>query len=218
VTLPGPIGIMGGTFDPIHYGHLRSAYELLHGLNLAEVRFIPSSQPPHRQGPEADGGLRLRMVQAAIAGTEGFVVDERELARPGPSYSVTTLVSLRTDFPDTPLCMIVGMDAFLGVADWFEWQRLFELAHIVVAKRPGFEIPARGAVAELISTRGTDEVSDLQSRAFGSIYMQTVTQLEISSTDIRLHLGGGGDGRFLLPDSVRDIIQETKVYARSRTS
>ena len=90
---------MGGTFDPIHYGHLRSAYELLHGLQLAEIRFVPSAQPPHRQGPEAEGKLRLRMVQAAIAGTEQFVADPRELERSGPSYSGTTLESLRADFP-----------------------------------------------------------------------------------------------------------------------
>ncbi len=217
MTLPGPVGIMGGTFDPIHYGHLRSAYELLHGLKLAEVRFVPSARPPHRQGPQADGRLRLRMVRAAIAGTPGFVADDRELERAGPSYSVTTLASLREDFPEASLCMIVGMDAFVGIADWFEWQTLFELAHVVVAQRPGFDMPARGQVADLIAARGTDDVEALRVRAFGSIYMQAVTQLEISSTDIRLHIGNGGDGRFLLPDPVCDIIQETKIYARSKT-
>ena len=114
--------------------------------------------------------------------------------------------------------MIVGMDAFLGVADWFQWQTLFELAHVVVAKRPGFELPARGEVADLIAMRATDELNDLHVRPFGSIYMRAVTQLEISSTDIRLHLGCGGDGKFLLPDPVRNIIEETKIYARSETS
>ena len=114
--------------------------------------------------------------------------------------------------------MIVGMDAFLGVADWFEWHTLFELAHIVVAKRPGFETPARGVIADLISSRGTQNVIDLHNRPFGAIYMRAVTQLEISSTDIRLNIGSGGDARFLLPDSVRNIIQETNVYARSETA
>ena len=137
-----PVGVFGGTFDPIHYGHLRTAFELLQALRLAEVRFIPCSDPPHRGKTYASAAERLRMVALAIDGQEGFVADDRELARGGPSYSIDTLLTLREEFPQRSLGLILGMDAFLGLHTWYRWDEILDVAHIVVAHRPGFKAPA----------------------------------------------------------------------------
>ena len=133
------IGVFGGTFDPVHFGHLRTAYELLVRLELAEVRFVPCAVAPHRRQPITDSATRVRMLEAAIADVPEFVIDTRELERAGPSYTVDTLESLRTEYPDEALCLLLGMDAFLGLPGWHEWERLLDLAHIVVANRPRLE-------------------------------------------------------------------------------
>ena len=208
-----PIGIFGGTFDPIHYGHLRTALELAHSIPLAQVRFIPNANPPHRGAPMTSGELRLRMVQAAIAGEPLFVADARELERAGPSYTVDTLESLRRDFPRDPLCLLLGMDAFLELPQWHRWQRLLELAHVVVAHRPGWRAPELGTLGELLRERRTRNARELHESFAGRVHVQPVTQLEISSTDLRSSIRSGMDPRFLMPDSVRDIIVETGCYA-----
>jgi nicotinate-nucleotide adenylyltransferase len=135
------IGIFGGTFDPIHFGHLRTAFELLQALRLHEMRFMPAGNPPHREVTVASAPVRLAMVQAATQGQPGFVVDDREIRREGLSYSVDTMRTLRADFPDHSLCLIVGMDAFLGLPKWHQWRELLDLAHLVVAHRPGWRAP-----------------------------------------------------------------------------
>jgi len=121
-----PIGVFGGTFDPIHYGHLRTAFEMLQALRFEEVRFIPCGDPPHRGETYAKATQRLQMVQVAVDGQSGFVVDERELKREGPSYSFDTLKSLRAEFPRRSLGLILGMDAFLGLPGWHRWGELLE--------------------------------------------------------------------------------------------
>src|SRR5204863_186003 len=133
----GPIGIFGGTFDPIHYGHLRTAFELWQTLKLAEVRFMPSGNPPHRVRTLADAALRVQMVRVAVADQPAFIVDDREVRRAGASYTFDTLTELRRENPERSLCLLLGMDAFLGLPSWHRWRELFELAHVVVAHRPG---------------------------------------------------------------------------------
>lgn len=211
-----PIGIFGGTFDPIHFGHLRTGFELWQTLGLSELRFLPTGSPSHREQPIADPGLRLAMVRAAVSDQLGFVVDDREVRRTGLSYSVDTLTELRAEFPDRPLCLILGMDAFLGLPNWHRWRDIFELAHIVVAHRPGWKAPAQGPLGEMMVDRGTGAVRDLHDALCGRIYVHGVTQLEISSTELRNIITSGRDPRFLVPDSVRDIIIETECYARAR--
>lgn len=209
----GPIGIFGGTFDPIHHGHLRTALELLENLSLAEVRFIPCGQQPLREERTAASGIRLRMVRAALEGEPRFSVDTRELEREGPSYSVDTLTELREELQDRPLCLLLGMDAFLGLPDWHRWEELIGLAHIVVAHRPGWQAPFEGALGGLVQARITETPRDLLATRSGRIYITPVTQLEISATGLRGLIGAGRDPRYLVPERVKDIIRETECYA-----
>jgi nicotinate-nucleotide adenylyltransferase len=208
----GPIGIFGGTFDPIHYGHLRTAFELLEALSLDEVRFMPAGNPPHRDPPQADAALRAAMVQAAVAGQTGFLVDDRELNRAGPSYSVDTLASLRAEFADRPLCLIIGMDAFRGLPKWYHWREILDLAHIVVAHRPGWRVPESGPLQQLVREQGTARSQDLHRVPNGHVYVHAVTQLEISSTDLRALIRAGHDPKYLIPDKVRELIRARRCY------
>jgi nicotinate-nucleotide adenylyltransferase len=209
-----PIGIFGGTFDPIHFGHLRTAFELLQSLRLSEMRFMPAGNPPHREVTIASAEQRLEMVQAATQGQPGFVVDDREIRREGLSYSVDTMRTLRADFPERALCLIVGMDAFLGLPKWHQWRELLELAHLVVAHRPGWRAPSMGPLGELLVDRGTGRINDLHEARAGCIYIHAVTQLEISSTEVRKLIAAGRDPRYLMPDAVRAIIEKTGCYVR----
>jgi nicotinate-nucleotide adenylyltransferase len=207
-----PIGIFGGTFDPIHYGHLRTAFEMLKALRFDEVRFIPCGNPPHRGITYADAELRYRMVDAAIKGQEGFLSDDRELRREGPSYSIDTLTGLREEFPERSLGLIVGMDAFLELPKWHRWDEILNFAHIVIAHRPGWRAPNIGALGNLIAENGTHRVNDLHEVTHGRIHIHAVTQLEIASTEIRDLVAAGRDPRFLMPDAVRDVIKQTNLY------
>lgn len=206
------MGVFGGTFDPIHFGHLRTAFEVLQALRFSEVRFMPCGTPPHRGSPVAAAQERLAMVRAATEGQHGFVVDDRELSREGPSYSVDTLTALRGEFPLRPIALIIGMDAFLGLPKWYHWQEILQLAHIVVAHRPGWKAPDIGPLGELLAERGTHRIGDLHQAKSGHIYILDVTQLEISSTDIRDIVAAGRDPRFLMPDAVREYIRESACY------
>lgn len=210
-----PMAIFGGTFDPIHYGHLRTAFELMEALRLPEVRFLPAGTPPHRERPVAEASVRLEMVRAATEAQRGFVVDDRELHREGPSYSVDTLLDLRAEYAHRAICLVVGMDAFLDLPKWYHWREILQLAHVVVAHRPGWRVPDMGPLSELLVDRGTGRVGDLHESRAGRIYIHAVTQLEISSTAIRELVANGGVPRFLMPDSVRDIIEATGCYARN---
>jgi nicotinate-nucleotide adenylyltransferase len=210
-----PIGIFGGTFDPIHYGHLRTAFEMLQALRFGELRFVPSGDPPHRGETYAPASLRLEMVRAATANEPRFVVDDCEVRRQGPSYTVDTLAAMREEQPEAPMGLILGMDAFLGLADWHRWNEILDHAHIVVAHRPGWRAPDIGAIGELISEHGTHRIDDLHEQRDNLIYIHAVTQLEISSTEIRDLVGAGRDPRFLMPDVVRDIIMESNCYSKA---
>jgi len=208
-----PIGLFGGTFDPIHCGHLRTAFELWQELKLAEIRFLPTGSPPHREKLYASAERRLEMVRAAVADQPAFIVDDREVRRSGVSYSVDTLAELRQEYPQRSLCLLLGMDAFLGLPGWHRWRELLTLAHIVVAHRPGWRAPTTGPLGELMVDHGTGSILALQQERAGRVYVRAVTQLEISSTELRTLITGGGDPRYLVPDAVRKIILETRCYA-----
>lgn len=207
------MGIFGGTFDPIHFGHLRTAFEMLQALRFAEVRFMPCGSPPHRDPPVASAELRLEMVRVATGGHDGFVVDDRELLREGPSYSVDTLTALRGEFPMRSLALMIGMDAFLSLTRWYQWREILNLAHIVIAHRPGWRAPDIGPLGDLLAERGTHRIDDIHQAKSGRIYIHDVTQLEISSSEIRALVAAGRDASFLTPDAVCRIIKQSRCYA-----
>ncbi|MES9960741.1 MAG: nicotinate-nucleotide adenylyltransferase [Sedimenticola sp.] len=201
------IGILGGTFDPIHYGHLRTALDVQQALALDEIRLIPLRDPPHRDSPATSARQRLAMVQAAVEGIANFRVDDRELKREGKSYSVDTLRSLRRELgDDLPICLIMGSDAFSGFAGWHRPDEILDLAHLVIMQRPG------ESHADLYPEHVTDTPSRLSTQRGGLILFQTVTQLEISATDIRERVAQGSSPRFLLPDGVLEIIEAEHLY------
>jgi len=209
------IGVLGGTFDPIHYGHLRTALELLGRLSLDHVRFIPCNDPPTSKQPLLDAATRLRLVEAAIASEPDFVADDREIRRGGVSYTIDTLKSLRADFPDRPLALIMGMDAFLSLPLWRQWESFLDYVHIVVAHRPGWTAPNDGMLGALVAKHSAPSTGALHESLAGRVLISEVTQLEISSSALRTSISQGIDPRFLVPPAVRSIVLELECYART---
>lgn len=212
------IGVFGGTFNPIHFGHLRPALEVLEALQLTEMRIIPCAIPPHRQEPEVSAPLRMQMVEAAIAQQPKFVVDDRELKRGGSSYSVDTLASLRREVGQESIVLVVGMDAFLSIHTWHRWRELFELAHIAIMHRPGQpSLQAHNddldeAVSAFLTHGLVADSKALQQRKAGNIIVLEVSQLDISATAIRNMVNAGRSPRFLTADAVLHIIEKNKLY------
>lgn len=206
------IGIYGGTFDPVHFGHLRTALELKFLFGLTEIRLIPCANPPHRATPLTPAAMRLRMLQLAVTGRNGLVVDDCEINRSGPSYTVDTLRMVRATKADAPILLFMGLDAFAGLENWHQWQQLFDYAHIVVITRPGFNIPTDLGVK---APRLTTTPLALQQTPAGCLFFQPVTQLAISATAIRASLSHGEDPSFLLPDTVLDFIRQHALYQTS---
>lgn len=216
------IGVFGGTFDPVHFGHLRPALEVFEALALREMRLVPANQPPHRAMTVANGKQRETLLQAAIGkDTPGLVVDNRELRREGPSYMVDTLISLReegrTPLGDEPICLVLGMDAFLQLPTWHRWEEILALAHLVVTHRPGwqFDLEAQTMVPELTGLwqeRLVEDAEMLRSQPVGKILHMEVSQLDISATRIRELVAAGKNPRFLLPDAVWNLIRLQGLY------
>ncbi len=210
-----PIGVFGGTFDPIHFGHLRMAEELAEVLNLTEVRIIPAGQPPHRTVPRTPARHRLAMARLAIAGNPRFKLDDREVQQARASYTVDTLRALRHELgAEQSIWLFMGADAFLGLATWKEWRRLFELAHIAVAHRPGYRLEQSDALNDgLRQELERRQVAGTPHTPAGSILLRPITQLDIAATDIRSRLLEGRSVRYLLPDGVLDYIQKNHLYS-----
>ena len=206
------IGILGGTFDPIHYGHLRTALDVKEQLALDEIRFIPLNQAVHRKQPQATAAQRLAMVKAAIAEQPGFVVDERELQREGTSYSIDTLISLREELADRPLCLLLGSDVFNGFLSWHRPMDILKLAHLVVMARPGESDSDDPQLHALLEQHRATDPAQLHQQSGGLIYFQPVTQLDISATRIRESVAKGLSVHFLLPPPVEMIIHQDALY------
>lgn len=208
------IGIYGGTFDPVHYGHLRTALEVKEALGLEELRFLPCGLPPHRRPPDAPAEMRLKMLELALRdAVPGFRIDTRELQREGPSYMVDTLISIREEVGATPLCLILGLDAFCGLPSWHRWRELFDLAHLIVMRRPDAEeFAADATLAGLMQGRRVEAVEALRPKPAGFVHFLEVTQLAIAATQIRQLIRAGHDPRYLLPDAVLEFIREQALY------
>ena len=203
------IGILGGTFDPIHLGHLRLAEEVREALDLECVHFVPAFQPPHRRAPMATAAHRLAMLQQAIIDNPHFAVDEREYSRGGASWMVDTCASLREEFGERPLILIMGMDAFNGFTRWREWARILELVHLAIATRPGAR--AEDEAAELLAARSCPW-DGLECAPVGRIVEIPITALDISATHIRELTAAGRSTRYLLPKPVQEYLTEHALY------
>jgi nicotinate-nucleotide adenylyltransferase len=209
-----PIGVFGGMFDPIHYGHLRTAHELHEILGLDTLAFLPAGDPPHRAAPLADAETRLAMVRAAVADDPRFFVDDREIRRAGPSYTILTLEEMRAERGGQPIVLIMGMDAFAGIDRWHRAGELLSLAHLVIALRPRAPAPHAGFAAELLRTQRCDDPARLSATPAGLVYVSEGTQLDLSSSAVRGVVAAGRDPRYLMPEASRRIILAKGSYAR----
>ena len=203
------IGVFGGTFDPVHNGHLRIALDAREILGLDEVRLIPLAHAVHRDQPETPAAVRLQMLQAAVDGRTDLICDDREMRRKGPSYTVDTLKSLRWDLPTSSLCLLLGDDAFNGFIDWRDPLGILEIANIAVLQRPGKLLPKN---PELIKLLERHKVNRLDPARSGQIRFCPVTQLDIASSDIRQRLAAGRSADYLLPAAVLDLIERHQLY------
>lgn len=217
LKLSEPLGVFGGTFDPVHFGHLRLAEEAIDQLGLGGVRWIPAGQPPHRGAPQVTARQRLEMVLRSTAENERFSVDAGEVEAAAPSYTVHTLERLRGELGDgQPLVLLAGADAFAGLTTWRRWRDLFALAHIAVAHRPGLPVEVASLPRELASEfadRRVAAASGLRAAPAGGIASFAMTQLAISATGIRGLLAAGRSPRYLLPDGVLDYIRLHQLYS-----
>lgn len=206
------VAIFGGTFDPVHYGHLRAAAEISERLKVSNFRLVPAGQPPHRTGTWAEPFHRLAMLELAVASYSDLHVDEREVLRDGPSYMADTLASVRTEVASVPLLLCVGQDAANQLHRWERWRELLDLAHLVVMTRPRSEPSYAEELADALAGRHVKRARDLMDSPAGLVCHVEVTQLAISSTDIRHQLGRGWDPRFLLPATVLSYIRKHGLY------
>jgi nicotinate-nucleotide adenylyltransferase len=193
------IGIFGGTFDPIHIGHLRLATELREALGVERVHLVPAAVPPHRDQPLLDAKTRLRLVAASIADDPALLLDDREHRRPGPSYTSDTLAELVAEYPERVPVLMMGMDAFNGLPDWHEVDRILEMAHVAVATRPGAR--AEGPAAVWLDQRRA-RIDELAGAPRGRIVAVPITRLDISATALRELVEQGRSLRYLVPEPV----------------
>ena len=208
-------GILGGTFDPVHLGHVALAEAALAGLPLGEVLWLPSGSPGHRASPVASARDRLAMLRLATAGNPRYRIDDGELNRSESTYTVHALTRLRAQLGnEQPLALLLGSDSFLSLPTWLRWRELFDLAHIAVASRPG-HLPSDGGPAPELSAeiaRRSARPEQLAASAAGRIARFDMAPMEVSSSAIRLNLAAGQDTRHLLPVAVLAYIQSQHLY------
>ena len=216
--MSGARGVFGGTFDPVHYGHLHAAVDVRDALDLGELRLVPARDPPHRDTPSATAEQRLAMLKLALVEFPQLALDARELTRIGKSYTVDTLRELRGERPDRPLVLVLGVDAFAGLPQWHRWREIPDLAHIAVVTRPGTRIDdaLQGPLAELWQNRFREDRAELETAAAGAIFSVSVAPHPISATAIRAALAQGRSGiaqvRGLLPAAVLTYIDHHQLY------
>jgi len=208
-----PIGVLGGTFDPVHFGHLRMAIELKQALQLAQVKLIPCFQPVHRKNPTATPMQRVEMLKIAVHDEPDLVIDLCEIERKGPSYTIDTLEHLKARFPQSPLCMFMGIDALLSFTSWHQWEKILSIAHLIIAYRPFYQLPNTGLIADILKERLIQDVGLLHQQLAGLILLHPITSLDISATDIRRQISQGLNTRFLLPDPVYQYIKTHGIYS-----
>ncbi len=207
-----PLALFGGTFDPVHYGHLRCADEARQKLNLESMYLLPSGSPPHRGAPRASVRQRLDMLRLALPEFPQLEIDDRETLRSGPSYMVDTLAELKAEFPQRPLLLLIGQDAANQLHGWFHWQELFELAHIVILTRPGVTEEYRQDIGKQINRRLVSGVQEMLSSQAGGVLNLGVVSIDVSATTIQSIIRLGRSPQSMLPVAVLDYINENRLY------
>lgn len=207
------IGILGGTFNPIHYGHLRVAQETAEAFGLSQVKFLPAAKPPLKTEPKVMAKQRAEMVQLAITTNPLFSLDTRELERNGPSYTIDTLESLRAEHPRDGLCLIIGTDAFTHFDQWYRWQQILDFCHLIVVSRPSIrDLQLTEQLSKLLQQHQSHDIKQLSQQTHGLIAIQTVTALDISSSQIRSLVRAHQNPAYLCPESVIQYIQDHLLY------
>jgi nicotinate-nucleotide adenylyltransferase len=217
------IGIFGGTFNPVHWGHIRTALELRKALAMDVMLMVPCGIPPHRDEPDTNPQIRLAMLNAAVSGYSELQVDDRELKRDGPSYTVDTLHSLRDEKGNVPLALCVGVDAFVNLDTWHQWKSLVELAHIVVAHRPGWPVESleqkiSAGLKKMVREHTVIDGALLHQKPAGCVLMQKVTDIPLSSSEIRHCVAQGKSVADMVPPGVLHIIERNKLYQTAERS
>ena len=207
-----PLALFGGTFDPVHYGHLRCADEARQKLNLNYLYLLPAGVPPHRAKPRTTTAQRLEMLKLAQQDFPHLKIDDRETRRSGPSYMVDTLQELRTEFPRRPLLLLVGQDVADDLHSWFQWKKLFSLAHIVILTRPGSNTQYQQELADQILPRLNFDVQKLCCSQAGGVLQLEVTSIDVSATMIKKFIRQGRSPKSMLPGAVLDYIYKNRLY------
>jgi len=206
------IAILGGTFDPIHFGHLRPALELTQ-QGFDEVRLMPCHVPAHREAPDCSAEQRLAMVELAVRNEPALTVDVRELEREGDTFTVDTLLEMRQELgEEVSLNLVMGMDSFVELHRWHCWEQLIDLANIIVTERPGQMLPTEGVMARFLKARQVSSSEQLQQASSGRVLVLQLALLDISATRIRALIKAGQSARFLLPETVWDYIEQHRLY------
>lgn len=206
------LGILGGTFDPIHCGHLHIAKSCDDALHFSQLLFIPNKTPPHRVQPCASPLHRLGMVKAAIADQANFAVNTLEIDEEGPSFAIQTLRALSEAYPEHALCFILGTDAFACFHQWYGHEKILDYCHLIIVNRPTFDFSQNPCCEQLISAHGTDNPADLHQKRNGYVYLQQIEPTPTSATEARARLASGLRQHIDLPDPVKDYIEAHELY------
>ena len=206
------IGFLGGSFDPIHFGHLRPALEIRNALDLNKLFLMPNHIAPHKRKAQCSADQRVKMLELAIQHQPKITIDTRELKRNSASYTIDSLIELKREYPSTPICFIMGMDSLISFDKWHRWQDILDYCHLVISHRPGWKLELNDTVQQLVNKCKTMNVNDLHEQQSGKIFFQNTTQLAISSSEIRALTKQEKDISYLLPDAVCHYIKTNKLY------
>ncbi len=207
------IGIFGGSFDPVHFGHIKTALALLENFDFEQIRFIPCQQSPHKNKVYASAEHRWQMLSLIANSHEKLMVDDCELKRHAPSYTIDTLIELRERFGDKKsLVLILGIDAYLKFCQWHHYENILSYCHLMILQRPGYTLPESGCEKDYINSCMVEDIALLTDTAYGKIFLSDLEKIDISSTQIRRTIADGEQPRYVIPGNVWNYIKRNKLY------